>query len=94
MPPPAPKPFEPEDPMEIVGVALEEPMGEADLEEMARCFVEEYALLGWDAEHIFRLFRQPYFAGAHVCLQRLGETRVRALIAEVAGGFGEEAADG
>jgi hypothetical protein len=73
------------DPMEIVGVVLDRPMGLTGLEAMARTFVEEYALMGWSPKRILDVFRRPFYAGAHDAYEALGEARVRALIAEICG---------
>ncbi|KKM69219.1 hypothetical protein LCGC14_1453070 [marine sediment metagenome] len=74
------KPLEPEDPMALVGVGLERgPEAEA-LTEMAWCFVEEYARMGWSGERILRLFRNPFYRGPHQILRMKGEDFVRGLI--------------
>jgi hypothetical protein len=52
---------------------------------MARCIVEEYALMGWPADRIFKLFTTPAFAGSHSVLVERGADYVRGLIAEVFG---------
>jgi hypothetical protein len=80
-----PKPYDPEDPFEIVGVFLDGPMDDAAVEEMARTFVEEYVLQGWTVRRILTLFRNPFFAGAHEALHRLGEERLQAIVREVVG---------
>jgi hypothetical protein len=80
----ADKHFEPEDPFQPVAVQLETP-GYDGLEAMARCFVEEYALLGWPPEKVFRLFTIPEFAGSHSVLLQRGPEFVRSLIESVYG---------
>ena len=70
----------PEDPMEIVGVVLDRPVDRRGLDEMARTFVEEYALMGWPAKRILGLFRHPFYGGAHDAYEALGEARILALI--------------
>ena len=74
------KPLDPEDPMALVGVGLEEDPDEQALEEMARCFVEEYARMGMSGEQILRLFRSPFFQGSHNILRVKGEAFVRDLV--------------
>ncbi len=74
------KPLNPEDPMAIVGVAFDEEPDEADLREMASCFVEEYARMGWSGEQITRMFHSPLFRGPHRILHARGEEFVRGLI--------------
>ncbi|HLN61379.1 MAG TPA: hypothetical protein VK464_07455 [Symbiobacteriaceae bacterium] len=48
--------------------------------DMARCFVEEFARLGYAAEGLLALFRNPFYRGPHMVYQRWGEERVRQLI--------------
>ncbi len=74
------KPLEPEDPMALVGVQLEQGPDDNALTEMARCFVEEYARMGWSGERILRLFRNPFYRGPHQILRTKGEDFVRSLI--------------
>jgi hypothetical protein len=77
---------EPDDPTVRVGVSLP---AEADAtRDMAWVFAEEFARMGYDAPQILRLFRSPFYAGAHDALRRLGEAEVTALVAECVGVFG------
>lgn len=80
-----PKDVEPEDPMEIVGVVLDRPIDRRGLDDMARTFVEEYALMGWPAKRILTLFRQPFYGGAHDAYEALGEARIVELIERTLG---------
>ena len=73
------KPLEPEDPMALVGVGLERGPDDEALTEMAWCFVEEYARMGWSGERILRLFRNPFYRGPHQILRLKGEDFVRSL---------------
>jgi hypothetical protein len=75
--------FESEDPFETVAVAIAS--AEDTTDEMARTFVEEFALLGLNAERLLSLFRNPFYAGAHMIYERRGEEFVRGLIREVFG---------
>jgi hypothetical protein len=77
------KQLQPEDPFEMVAVGL--PTTEDRTDEMARTFVEEFALMGLTAERIMRLFEHPFYAGAHMVYQSRGEEFVRGLIDEVFG---------
>ena len=70
----------PEDPMEIVGVVLDRPIDRRGLDDMARTFVEEYALMGWQPSRILAMFRHPFYAGAHDAYEALGERRIVELI--------------
>jgi hypothetical protein len=80
----ADKDFEPEDPFEPVAVALSTP-GYDGTDAMARCFVEEYALMGWPPERVYRLFTIPEFAGSYSIMQQRGPEYVKSLIASVFG---------
>ncbi len=73
------KPLEPEDPMALVGVDLGQGPNDEALTEMAWCFVEEYARMGWSGERILRLFRNPFYRGPHQILRVKGEDFVRSL---------------
>jgi len=75
-----------EDPMEIVGVVLDRPVDRGALEEMARTFVEEYALMGWPPKRILTMFRKPFYAAAHDAYEELGEERILELIDRTLGG--------
>ncbi len=73
------KPFEDDDPMELVGMALPE----GDLEEMAECLVEEFVKMGFDDAHLLHLFKSPFYDGTHQIYRQKGEDYVKALIDEV-----------
>jgi hypothetical protein len=78
----ADKVFEPDDPLTFTAVGYRvEDQVEAD-RVMARCFIEEFALMGWPAERVRGLFRSGSFTGTHGILERQGETFVDALVAE------------
>jgi len=72
---------DPTDPMTLHGVEIETESDEA-MVEMAICFIEEYARLGFDAGRIERLFRTRGYAGPVMALKVLGEDRIRKLVAE------------
>lgn len=80
------KEVEDDDPFELVGVRFQLPPGVDGDRELARCFVEEYALLGWPADRIRTLFTDPEYAGAHAVAQRRGLALVDEVIAAT---FGE-----
>jgi hypothetical protein len=71
--------------MALVGVVLEHGPDDGALTEMAWCFVEEYARMGWSGERIMRLFRNPFYRGPHQVLRMKGEDFVRGLIETVDG---------
>jgi hypothetical protein len=73
------KQAEPSDPLALVGMRV--PGGDVDA--LLRCFIEEYAAMGYGAEEILALFREPRYAAIHPAYLRLGEDAVRARIAAV-----------
>jgi hypothetical protein len=88
----ADKPFEADDPMELVGVAVP---ADADVwREMAYVFAEEFARLGFDAARLLRLFRHSFYAGPHHAYRALGEPAIRDIIAECVGVWGRRPAGG
>ena len=84
------KEFEADDPYEFVAVRF--PMGEGvdGDEAMARCFIEEYALMGMPRDRMLHIFRSQFFAGTHAILETRGEAFVQRLIDEVYGGVPQE----
>jgi hypothetical protein len=71
---------DPDDPNVLVGVDL--PADAEAVRDMAWVFAEEFARLGHDAPQILRVFRAPFYAGAHRALRELGEAEVSAIVAE------------
>ena len=70
------------DPMMLNGVVLEDvgaPTQEAVLE-MAECFIDEYARLGFDASRILHMFRTKGYAGPYMATEILGEQAIRELV--------------
>lgn len=78
------KPFEPDDPMELVGVG----MPTESLDEMAEVLVEEYARLGWNEKRLWMLFKNPFFRATHAIYHAKGETYVNELIARTLAKWG------
>ncbi len=72
-----------DDPMELVGVSLEEDPDDEALEEMARSFVEEFARMGWTGDQILRMFKSPFFRVPHRILEVRGEQFVQGLVSAV-----------
>ena len=70
------KPFDDDDPMELIGVAF--PQGEVD--EMAEIIVEEFIKMGLDDEELFGLFRSPLYYTPHAIYREKGGAYVKALI--------------
>jgi hypothetical protein len=70
------------DPMTINGVVLEDigaPPEEA-VREMAECFIDEYARLGFDANRILHMFKTKGYAGPYMATCVLGENSIRELV--------------
>ena len=74
------KDFEPEDPMDLVGVVLPGEVGQ--VEAMAECIIEEYVRLGWDERRLLSIFANPMFLATHRIYRQKGEGYVRRLISE------------
>jgi len=72
------------DPMTLHGVVLDSgaPPPEA-IREMAECFVEEYARMGFDPQRILRMFQTRGYAGCHMAYEELGEAAIRTMIDEI-----------
>ncbi|MCP3963987.1 MAG: hypothetical protein GY719_39645 [bacterium] len=75
-----------DDPMELVGVSL--PADEESVREMAYTFAEEFAQLGYGEERLLKLFRTPYYAGAHQAWLALGEDEIHRIVKESLAAFG------
>ncbi len=71
-----------EDPLELVGCVVD---GDAsDTTNMARCFVEEFYMMGWTGERILEMFQNPFYRNPHSAYRAFGEDWVKALIDDVA----------
>ena len=66
------------DPMMLIGVDL--PGDEASSLESCRVFAEEFARMGFNAEKLMELFRNPFYAGPHAIWRSRGDEYVRGLI--------------
>jgi hypothetical protein len=66
------KEFDPEDPMELVGVAI--PEGDDDL--ALDGIVQEYLFMGWNVTQIMFLFTSPYYGATHQIYERKGSAYV------------------
>lgn len=77
------KELEDDDPYELVAVRLAGPPGYDGPAEMARTFIEEFALMGWPPERIMRLFKRPHFAGSYAVYEERGEAFIQELMDEV-----------
>jgi hypothetical protein len=78
---------DPTDPMTLHGVAVETDDDTAMLE-MAECFVDEYARLGFDANRILHMFNVRGYAGPFMATTVLGKERIRELVNAVLARWG------
>lgn len=81
----AEKHFELDDPYEFVAERVPLEPGVDGDEVMARCFIEEYALMGTPRQKMLLLFRSKFFAGTNVIYQNRGEEFVQRIIDDVYG---------
>lgn len=77
------KRFEEDDPYAFVGIGFPCPDDYDAAEQMARTFIEEYAMMGFSRERILALFRGRQFQGPNAVYRSRGEDYVRSLIEEV-----------
>ena len=77
---------DPADPQMLVGVLL--PSGPEAMREMAYVFAEEFARMGYGREQILRLFRSPFYGGAHGAHCVLGADVITAIVDECTGVWG------
>ena len=75
------KEFDPEDPMELVGVELTS-QSEAELRDMALCFAEEFAREGWDEKQLLAMFKNPFYKGPYLAWQQKGDEFILEVIKE------------
>ena len=72
---------EPDDPVEMVGMELPN-QTEEQLRDMALCFAEEFARLGWDEEQLMKLFKNSFYLGPYLVWKQKGDDFVRSVIHE------------
>ena len=77
------KEAEANDPMELVREAIP-----GDPLFLAQCVIEEFALIGYGAEDLVTLFRQPVYPMLNNILRKEGEPFVRSLMKQVLGDWG------
>ena len=76
------KEFDPHDPFDLVGTPVPVEEGHDNLEEMARCIIEEYMSMGWSEKVILRMFKTAGYAGPYTVYRAKGEEHVLRLIEE------------
>jgi hypothetical protein len=81
------KDLESDDPYAHVGIGFPTTSPDDADERFARCMVEEFALAGFSAFEVARLFESPVYAASHAVLLRMGPDFVRSVITGV---FGSE----
>lgn len=74
------KEFDPEDPMELVGVSV--PAGEPEqaLDEI----VQEYLFMGWTPAEILFLFKSPHYSATHHIYRLKGHDFVKERVQRIA----------
>ena len=78
---------DPTDPMTLHGVVIETADDTAMLE-MAECFIDEYARLGFDANRILHMFNTRGYAGPFMATTALGKERICELVDTVLARWG------
>lgn len=81
---------DPTDPLTLHGVGVETDDDEA-MRDMACCFIEEYARLGFDVDRIRQIFLGDEFAGPALARRVLGDSVIRAMIDEEVAKWGPKA---
>ena len=76
----AEKSYADDDPLEPTAVTL--PADREAVAYMGRCFVEEFARMGYRRNALMALFRTPFYQGPHMVYRQLGEGFVSSLIDE------------
>jgi hypothetical protein len=77
----ADKRFDPEDPMNFVGVGME--CSPEEFDRMVETIIEEYMLMGWTEARIRDMFRMPFYQLTHAIYLQKGEPYVQARIDRV-----------
>lgn len=73
--------FDFEDPLELHGIEIG--TDEDTSRDMAECFAEEFARMGFPPMQILALFRNPYYLGMNLVYRSKGEPFVREVIGDV-----------
>jgi hypothetical protein len=77
---------DPTDPNMLVGVEL--PGTAESTRDMAYVFAEEFSRLGFGKKKLMRIFKTPFYAGAHRAYIELGETEIEKIVDECLGIWG------
>lgn len=76
------KDFDLEDPFDIVGTPVPVEEGHDNVEEMAKCVIEEYMSMGWSDKVILHMFKDSKYQGPYTVYRVRGEEYVVRLISE------------
>lgn len=79
------KDLESDDPYALVGIGFPTTSPDDADKQFARCLVEEFALAGFSAVEVARLFESPIYAASHEVLIRMGPDFVQSVITGVFG---------
>ncbi len=73
---------DPTDPMTLHGMAIETDAATAEesTREMAVCFAEEFARMGFEQQRIRRLFENAQYHGPHTARQTLGAEAIDRIV--------------
>ena len=84
--------FDPADPLELNGVAFL--TDEDTTDSMCECFIEEFMRMGYGADQVLTLFRNPHYLGPSLVLEARGEAFVLERITEVFARWGRAGHEG
>jgi hypothetical protein len=70
----------------LVGVVL--PADAEAMRDMAYVFAEEFARMGYTREQLLRLFKNPFYGGAHGAYRALGDDETLSIIDECIAAWG------
>ncbi len=79
--------FDPEDPLELNGVAFV--TDEDTTDAMCECFIEEFMRMGHSPNQILALFRNPNYLGLNMVLEKRGDQFIRDRISEIFARWGK-----
>lgn len=86
------KDFEADDPYELVGIGFPVSDSFDANAEMGRCFIEEFAMLGYSRSFIQRMFKSPYYQGPHRVYLSHGSDFVESLLDQCFGPLSQQGA--
>src|SRR5689334_11702841 len=72
--------FDFDDPLELNGVAFRS--NEDTTDAMCECFIEEFMRMGYSAQRILGLFRNPHYIGMHMAWLKRGDQPLRDTISQ------------